>query len=196
MLPLPNEPQYQGDVSTWGRKHYPSYYRQDGSESQYTMSSGLSPRDDDAERRPMDVDQAKSALAYNAGLFGAAQRMRRQGKAPKTFGIADDLPDRIAYNQLEQLSGMARKVRVFERHTLGAAARAGELVTAVWPWRRQAWWPSQTRWRQGPGEAGQMVGAEAGARQGQGRVALERKILLVPMWRDWFGTRGLHKGSV
>ena len=52
--------------------------------------------------------------------------MRREGKAPKTFGIADDLPDRFAYHQLQQLAGMARKVqdaiqhntRVFEQRVL------------------------------------------------------------------------------
>lgn len=50
------------------------------------------------------------ALAYNAGLYGRAQAMRRAGQAPKTYGIADDLPDRFAYHQLEQLAGMAKKV--------------------------------------------------------------------------------------
>jgi hypothetical protein len=54
---------------------------------------------------------APQTLAYNAGLFGRAQALRREGKAPKTLGIADDLPDRFAYQQLQQLAGMARKVR-------------------------------------------------------------------------------------
>lgn len=41
------EPQYEGDVSTWGRKRNPEVYLDGGSEaSYYTMSSGLSPRGD------------------------------------------------------------------------------------------------------------------------------------------------------
>lgn len=50
-------------------------------------------------------------LAYNAGLYGRAQALRKAGQAPKVLGIADDLPDRFAFHQLEQLAGMARKVR-------------------------------------------------------------------------------------
>lgn len=46
-----------------------------------------------------------------AGLYGRAQAMRRDGTAPKTMGIADDLPNRFALEQLSTLAGMASKVR-------------------------------------------------------------------------------------
>ena len=49
-------------------------------------------------------------LAYNAGLYGRAQAMRREGNAPAAVGIADDLPHRFAFEQLNMLSGMASKV--------------------------------------------------------------------------------------
>jgi hypothetical protein len=49
-------------------------------------------------------------LAYNAGMFSRAQVLRRDGTAPTALGIADDLPDRMAYHQLNILAGMAGKV--------------------------------------------------------------------------------------
>lgn len=49
-------------------------------------------------------------LAYNAGMFSRAQVLRRDGTAPAALGIADDLPDRMAYQQLHILAGMAGKV--------------------------------------------------------------------------------------
>jgi hypothetical protein len=49
-------------------------------------------------------------LAYNAGMFSTAQVLRRDGTAPAALGIADDLPDRMAYQQLNILAGMAGKV--------------------------------------------------------------------------------------
>jgi hypothetical protein len=51
-------------------------------------------------------------LAYNAGMFSRAQVLRRDGTAPAALGIADDLPDRMAYQQLNILAGMAGKVRL------------------------------------------------------------------------------------
>jgi hypothetical protein len=50
-------------------------------------------------------------LAYNAGMFSRAQAMRREGTAPAAMGVADDLPTRMAYQQLHILAGMAGKVR-------------------------------------------------------------------------------------
>lgn len=44
-------------------------------------------------------------------MYGRAQALRREGTAPTTLGIADDLPTRFAYEQLNQLSGMANKVQ-------------------------------------------------------------------------------------
>ncbi|KAJ9510458.1 hypothetical protein QJQ45_015931, partial [Haematococcus lacustris] len=52
------------------------------------------------------------ALVYNAGQYGRAQALRREGTAPAAMGIADDLPTRFAYEQLNALSGMANKVQV------------------------------------------------------------------------------------
>jgi hypothetical protein len=49
-------------------------------------------------------------LAYNAAMFSRAQVLRRDGTAPAALGIADDLPDRMAYQQLNILAGMAGKV--------------------------------------------------------------------------------------
>lgn len=50
------------------------------------------------------------SLAYNAGLYSRAQALRRDGTAPTALGIADDLPTRMAYQQLHVLAGMAGKV--------------------------------------------------------------------------------------
>lgn len=79
-------------------------------------------------------------LAYNAGLFGRAQALRREGKAPKTLGIADDLPDRFAFQQLQQLAGMAQKVqdaiqhnkRVFEQRVLSEDMHLKKKVFHSW----------------------------------------------------------------
>lgn len=50
-----------GDVSEWGRKKVPHFYNSRDDASDYTLSSGLSPRDgDDRDRKPFDLDQAKS----------------------------------------------------------------------------------------------------------------------------------------
>jgi hypothetical protein len=49
-------------------------------------------------------------LAYNAGMFSRAQALRREGTAPAAMGVSDDLPTRMAYQQLHILAGMAGKV--------------------------------------------------------------------------------------
>ncbi|PNH12062.1 hypothetical protein TSOC_001000, partial [Tetrabaena socialis] len=109
-------PKFQGDVSAWGRKKADPNAR-DNSESEYTLSSGLSPRGSEAEERAaFDPEAAKRALVYNAGMYGRAQTMRREGTAPKTMGIADDLPNRFALEQLSALAGMASKVQAAIEH--------------------------------------------------------------------------------
>jgi hypothetical protein len=55
-------------------------------------------------------DVVLQTLAYNAGMYGRAQALRREGTAPAAMGIADNLPTRFAYEQLHALSGMASKV--------------------------------------------------------------------------------------
>ncbi|GLI68927.1 hypothetical protein VaNZ11_013348 [Volvox africanus] len=113
---------FQGDVSTWGRK-VERTWRED-SMSEYTLSSGLSPRNsEEEERAPFNVDEAKRALAYNAGLYGRAHTMRREGTAPKTMGIADDLPNRFALEHLNALAGMASKVQAAIEHNRKVFAR-------------------------------------------------------------------------
>lgn len=57
---------YHGDVSGWGRKRVDP--RGHSESSEYTLSSGLSPRGSEAEERAeFDPEEAKRALAYNAG---------------------------------------------------------------------------------------------------------------------------------
>jgi hypothetical protein len=61
------EPQYEGDVSTWGRKRNPEIYQDGGSEaSYYTMSSGLSPRGDDYDETQHKEFNLKSAKKVRA----------------------------------------------------------------------------------------------------------------------------------
>ncbi|KAF8067181.1 hypothetical protein HT031_002228 [Scenedesmus sp. PABB004] len=67
----------------------------------------------------------RRALAYSAGVYGRGSALRRGGAAPAA-GHADDLPTRIAYQQLSALAGMAGKVqeailhnkRIFEQRML------------------------------------------------------------------------------
>lgn len=65
------EDQYEGDVSTWGRKRNPEVYQDGRSEdSYYTMSSGLSPRGDDYDETQHKEFNLKSAR--NVSLFPAS----------------------------------------------------------------------------------------------------------------------------
>lgn len=50
-------------------------------------------------------------LAYQSDMFSRAQALRRDGCAPAAMGVPDDLPTRMAYEQLHVLAGMAGKVR-------------------------------------------------------------------------------------
>jgi hypothetical protein len=56
-------------------------------------------------------------LAYQSGMFSKAQALRRDGCAPAAMGVPDDLPTRMAYQQLHVLAGMAGKVRHSNRNT-------------------------------------------------------------------------------
>lgn len=56
---------YQGDMSEWGRKTL-DLKKKAASESDWTLSSGLSPRDS-LKHAEFDVAAAKHTLAYNAG---------------------------------------------------------------------------------------------------------------------------------
>jgi hypothetical protein len=47
------------------------------------------------------------ALANSAATFGRAQALRRDGTAPAARGLSDDLPARIAYQQLSVGCGLA-----------------------------------------------------------------------------------------
>jgi hypothetical protein len=49
-------------------------------------------------------------LAYQSDMFSRAQALRRVGCAPAAMGVPDDLPTRMAYEQLHVLAGMAGKV--------------------------------------------------------------------------------------
>ncbi|KAF5842333.1 hypothetical protein DUNSADRAFT_7647 [Dunaliella salina] len=56
----PRRDKYTGDVSAWGRRRVPNFYNNKSvSESNFTMSSGLSPRDTKPREREFDIDQAK-----------------------------------------------------------------------------------------------------------------------------------------
>ena len=72
-MPLASPPcrsqSFQGDVSGWGRKNDPGFYHKgDSASSDYTLSSGLSPRDDDQQRKEFDLKEAKSVS--RGGLLG------------------------------------------------------------------------------------------------------------------------------
>ncbi|WIA12641.1 hypothetical protein OEZ85_006293 [Tetradesmus obliquus] len=128
-LRKPGPPVFEGDLSEWGRTALENFYDEDDqsiSSSHPTMSSGISPRDTQQRVKPFDLEAARETLAYNAGMFSRAQALRRDGTAPAALGIADDLPDRMAYQQLNILAGMAGKVqdailhnkRIFEQRMM------------------------------------------------------------------------------
>eukprot|EP00877_Chromochloris_zofingiensis_P001776 jgi/Chrzof1/1159/Cz01g42220.t1 len=105
-------PVFEGDLSEWGKTQLDDFFDDDQSMSSHpTLSSGVSPRDAQARVKPFDLDMARETLAYNAGMYSRAQAMRRDGTAPAAMGIADDLPTRMAYQQLHVLAGMAGKVQ-------------------------------------------------------------------------------------
>ncbi len=113
--PEPPRPAFEGDLSEWG-KVYEDEDEEAGSEAgsaATTLSSGISPlggRPAQRPARPFELEAAQQALSYSAGMFGRAQAMRREGQSPAAIGVADDLPTRMAYEQLNILAGMAGKV--------------------------------------------------------------------------------------
>jgi len=52
---------YKGDISAWGNRRVSDFYddKTNPSESNYTMSSGLSPRDTKPRERDFDIEAAK-----------------------------------------------------------------------------------------------------------------------------------------
>lgn len=60
-------------MSTWGKRVVPGFYDNDrGSESNYTMSSGLSPRETKPREREFDLDAAKRVRALRGCVRGCA----------------------------------------------------------------------------------------------------------------------------
>jgi hypothetical protein len=112
----PARPAFEGDISEWGKPELQELYDESASEagSGTTLSSGLGPAGGRAPRRPnarpFDLEAAEAALTHGAGQYGRAQALRREGAAPAALGLADDLPARMAYEQLNILAGMAGKV--------------------------------------------------------------------------------------
>ncbi|KAK9826629.1 hypothetical protein WJX74_006747 [Apatococcus lobatus] len=106
---------YQGDVSYWGKAAMSDEYFEKGSNHSshglQSFSSGLSPRDAHPRARSWDEDEGYRELAYQSERYGAGQRMRRQGLHPANLGMADDLPSRLAAEQLSTLAGMSQKVQ-------------------------------------------------------------------------------------
>lgn len=51
------------------------------------------------------------SLAYHSALYSRAQAMRKNGESPANMGMADDLPVRLAAEQLHALAGMSQKVQ-------------------------------------------------------------------------------------
>lgn len=67
---------------------------------------------------------ATQTLAYQSGMFSRAQALRRDGCAPAAMGVPDDLPTRMAYQQLNILAGMAGKVSSSTGSNLTVALRS------------------------------------------------------------------------
>eukprot|EP00879_Flechtneria_rotunda_P013014 GHRR01013589.1.p2 GENE.GHRR01013589.1~~GHRR01013589.1.p2 ORF type:complete len:485 (+),score=206.70 GHRR01013589.1:261-1715(+) len=132
---------FEGDLSDWGRTDLESFYDEDDAHSLSslpTMSSGVSPRQQRV--KPFDPEAARETLAYTAGLYSRAQMLRRDGTAPAAMGVADDLPTRMAYQQLNILAGMAGKVqdailhnkRIFEQRLLMEDRALMKKVFGAW----------------------------------------------------------------
>ena len=59
---------YTGDVSSWGNRRVSDFYDdKTNSESNFTMSSGLSPRDTKPREREFDIEAAKKVRGCNLG---------------------------------------------------------------------------------------------------------------------------------
>ncbi len=58
-----------------------------------------------------DLFVCLQSLAYHSALYSRAQAMRKNGESPANMGMADDLPMRLAAEQLHALAGMSQKVQ-------------------------------------------------------------------------------------
>ena len=84
----------------------------DGEEEEDSFTSGLSPRGSAAERRPpLDLKAATKVMRDFGTKYGAAQGLRKVGKSPFSYGIVDDLSSRLAFQQLNTLSGITAKMQ-------------------------------------------------------------------------------------
>ncbi|KAL3152452.1 hypothetical protein ABBQ32_001497 [Trebouxia sp. C0010 RCD-2024] len=103
--------EFEEDVSTWGRQVMEDQDYEDDELSHASLSSGLSPRESRPRTRPWDLAEGYQSLAYHSGLYSRAQAMRKNGQSPANMGMADDLPMRLAAEQLHALAGMSQKVQ-------------------------------------------------------------------------------------
>ncbi|KAK9816546.1 hypothetical protein WJX72_001787 [[Myrmecia] bisecta] len=114
-------PEFEDDVAYWGRTQMEDeYYESEGdTDAPNSLSSGLSPRDLKPRLKPWDYEEGYRALAYNSAMYGKAQAMRRDGHHPhhSNMGMADDLPSRLATQQLNALAGMSQKVALAIQHS-------------------------------------------------------------------------------
>ena len=87
------------------------YGSEDG-ESGLSLSSGLSPRGSQLDMRdPLDIKEAQKVFRKLGANYGQAQGLRKIGKSPFELGIVDDLPSRLAFHQLNALSGLTVKMQ-------------------------------------------------------------------------------------
>eukprot|EP00891_Asterochloris_glomerata_P005550 jgi/Astpho2/5550/Aster-02810 len=67
--------------------------------------------------KPWDLEEGFRSLAYHSSLYCRAQAMRKDGKTPANHGMVDDLPVRLAAEQLHTLAGMSQKVQEAIQHS-------------------------------------------------------------------------------
>ena len=79
-----------------------------------SMSSGISPRGASLQtREPLDLKEATNTFRSYGRRYGTAATLRKQGVAPyeRGYGVVDDLPSRLAFEQLNTLSGITAKMQ-------------------------------------------------------------------------------------
>ena len=92
-------------------------YEEEDESSGISLSSGLSPRGSQLDMRdPLDLKEATKALRTFGSNYGKAAGLRKIGKAPFSYGIVDDLPSRLAFQQLNTLSGITQKMQEAINH--------------------------------------------------------------------------------
>lgn len=62
-------------------------------------------------RDPLDIKEAQKVFRKLGANYGQAQGLRKIGKSPFELGIVDDLPSRLAFHQLNALSGLTVKMQ-------------------------------------------------------------------------------------